>query len=647
MAYITNTVKNVIGSSLYITDAMHEKFLYEGINNINVSGNLPAILDLTYYSQENNYRDVIYSEDDRNDIKIWFNGVELTDAGDVVESLTGTIRVLPNDGAKRFSIGHFVSKELELTIHDIDIEDIQDQVKISIGTLIENDYEYIPLGVFNIQDTPVNNNGKYIIKLRDNRVKFDFNYNAQPLIDNQYKITTDTTYQENKEYYSLASNTYTLLVVGTDYEVGDEITGTVYEKKGTATLRQIFEDICTQAGVEHKVYSFDGETKEVGIYDNTITATKYISYIAEQCGCTPTIDREGNLIFINWKELYVWRIPLSIVSDDYKLGEPFEIERVVYESGVIKYESSSDETLCTLYLDAANPYITEQSQVINIFNKLNGFRIDTIITQNMLGNPAIDAYDIIEVYDDEDANETVIFRTLANSNYIFDGKHTQSFDTQIGVEERTENVSKNSEATFKKWATTNIDNANAQLTLQAGQINDADGRLTQVELNISSDGITGKAIKQAQETANNAVSSFLTFKSDEFSVTQSLAQNLGTDVYGDESAGVAGIKQQTEENTNKLTTIDKYMVYKDGVLTLGESTSNFKLELEGGEDGEIRFMGNGIKLGYFNSQRLYVENTTVFNEQVIAKKGDEEATNYYWHVTDDGCLDLDYGGTEE
>ena len=639
MAYITNTVKNVIGSSLYITDAMHEKFLYEGINNINVKGNLPAILDLTYYSQENNYRDVVYSEDDRNDIKIWFNDVELTDAGDVVERLTGTIRFLPNDGAKRFSIGHFVSKELELTIHDIDIEDIQDQVKISIGTLIENDYEYIPLGVFNIQDTPVNNNGKYTIKLRDNRVKFDFDYNAQPLIDNQYKITTDTTYQENKEYYSLASNTYTLLVVGTDYEVGDEITGTVYEKKGTATLRQIFEDICTQAGVEHKVYSFDGETKEVGIYDNTITATKYISYIAEQCGCTPTIDREGNLIFINWEELYVWRIPLRIVSDDYKFGEPFEIERVVYESGVIKYESSSDETLCTLYLDAANPYITEQSQVTNIFNKLNGFRIDTIVTQNMLGNPAIDPYDIIEVYDDEDANETVIFRTLANSNYIFDGKHTQSFDTQIGIEERTENVSKNSEAAFKKWATTSIDNANAQITIQAGQIGEANENIATIATNV--DSISSQVTEVTNDLQGQITTQQLTISqtADALTIEQSKTTNL-------ESA-VGELQSTTENNTQQLNTMSNYMLYRNGVLILGETNSNFKLELEGGENGEIRFMGNGVKLGYFNSQRLYVENTTVFNEQVIAKKGDEEATNYYWHVTDDGCLDLDYGGTEE
>lgn len=127
--------------------------------------------------------------------------------------------------------------------------------------------------------------------------------------------------------------------------------------------------------------------------------------------------------------------------------------------------------------------------------------------------------------------------------------------------------------------------------------------------------------------------------SDALIVEQSKTTNL-------ESA-VTDLQETTETNNQQLSTLSNYLKYEDGILTLGESNSNFKLELQGGTSGEIRFMGNGIKLGYFNSERLYVENTTVFNEQVIAKRGDEDATNYYWHVTDDGCLDLDYGGMEE
>jgi len=44
-----------------------------------------------------------------------------------------------------------------------------------------------------------------------------------------YLLATTTTYQENTKYYTESGGTYTLLSEGTDYNVGDTITGTKYE----------------------------------------------------------------------------------------------------------------------------------------------------------------------------------------------------------------------------------------------------------------------------------------------------------------------------------------------------------------------------------------------------------------------------------
>jgi len=44
-----------------------------------------------------------------------------------------------------------------------------------------------------------------------------------------YILATTTTYQKNTKYYSKSGDTYTLLVEGTDYTVGNTITGTIYE----------------------------------------------------------------------------------------------------------------------------------------------------------------------------------------------------------------------------------------------------------------------------------------------------------------------------------------------------------------------------------------------------------------------------------
>lgn len=409
-----------------------------------------AYTNFTNCTQEQ-YESIIYSENDINRIRIWFNNVELQDADEYCEIFKGINRILPNDGSKRFTIENFVAKEYDLILRDLPTSTIiADQVRISIGTLVDetnNIYEDVPIGIFNIQDIPVRDNGRITIKLRDNRVKFDFYYNAQPLIE---------------------------------------------QNDGKATLGQILNDICTQAGVTNNIGNFEGQNIQVSLYDNSILATTYVSYILGQAGLIPTINRLGQLDKIDLSALTTHKISLDIV-EKYELGTPFEIERVVYESGIIKYESSNNEALSTLYLDAANPYIIGQEQVNYIYTKLAGFQLDSVKTGNILGNPAIDSYDLIQVYgyyeEDENGNQvfvadenTIVFTTLANNTYTYKGNHRNIFDTQIGLEQRTENVSKSSQQTYKKIAKTEIDAANATINLITGELQmDEDGNSQVIE----------------------------------------------------------------------------------------------------------------------------------------------------------------------
>lgn len=413
------------------------------------------------YNVSNQYKTIIYSQDDDNDIKIFFNEVELENAGYYVEKVSCKSRILPDDGAKRFSLDNFISKEVEVILHNVNIESIQDQVEIQIGTLINNVYEYVPLGLFNIQDIPENNNNRITLKLRDNRVKFDFGYNAQYLMD---------------------------------------------ANDGKATLKQILDDICIKAGVSNNVTTFEGENIETGYVDNTITGTTYISYIAEQCGCVPIINREGELDFVDLNQSTTWRIPLSIMSDNYEVEEAFNIERVVYESGIIKFETSNDETLSTLYINSANPFIVSQEQVNNILEMYEDFSIDSVsLSQNILGNPAIDPWDIIEVYDDEDENETIIFKTLANTSYTFNGKHKDLFVTKIGIEERKENVTLKSEATYKKNAKTIIDNINAEIILQAESTREVQENVSNLQTNLDENYYPKSTVEQMIVNAETGV----------------------------------------------------------------------------------------------------------------------------------------------
>lgn len=406
------------------------------------------------YITSNDYKNVIYSGDARHKVKIWFNGVELQDADRYCEKITRQARILPNDGAKRFSIDYFIAQEIELILHKIDTSIIQDQVEISLGTLVDsenNTYEYVPLGIFNIQDTPKTDKDKVTIKLMDNRVKFDFGYNAEPLIE---------------------------------------------ENGGTATKLQILNDICTKAGVTNNVSSFIGASDEIGIYDSTITATMYVAYIASQAGAIAIINRDGELDFIYLNNLSTVKIPLYIV-EKYELGTPYTIERVVYEDGIRKYQSSSDDTLSTLYIASDNPYISNEGQINAISNVLVGFSIDSLTTGKIYGDPAIDPYDIIEIYgyyeEDEYGNKhfvddenTIVARTLANYTMTYTGKIINTYDTQIGVEARTNNVTLSGEANFQRSAKTSIDNINNNINLIVEEQQEQSGRITDLQIDINS-----------------------------------------------------------------------------------------------------------------------------------------------------------------
>ena len=369
------------------------------------------------YITSERYKEVIYSQDCRHKLKIWFNDVELEDADIYCEKLTVSSRIIPN-GSKVFMLENFISKEATLILHDIDLSVIKDQVKISIGTLVDNEYEYVPIGIFNIQDKPTTDNGKTTIKLRDNSVKFDFNYNGKELIDNN---------------------------------------------GGSATKLQILQDICNQAGVVCNITEFLGSEDLIGIYDNTITGRTYVSYLAGQSGAIPTINRDGELIFIYINNLIVHEIPLHYV-EKYSDGDLFKISRVVYESGIIKIENGTTDN-DTLFLDASNPYITSQDQIDGILEIVNGFEINSFSTGKTLGNPAIDSYDLISIIDGENT-----YKTLATNDLIYNGVIIQTYDTEIGLEERTENVSLNGEATFRKWVKTEIDNVDARITQEVGRI---------------------------------------------------------------------------------------------------------------------------------------------------------------------------------
>ena len=287
------------------------------------------------YITSNEYEKTIYSQENNHDLKLFFDDVELEDADLHCESLTIKSRITPDDSKKTFYLDNFVSKELTLVLHNVDLSKIKGKVNISIGTLVGDAYEYVPIGIFNIQDKPTTDGDKTTISLRDNSVLFDFNYNAKPLIDSN---------------------------------------------GGAATKIQILKDICSKVGVTCNIEDFIGSNDEVGIYDNTITARTYIAYLAEQAGAIATTNRDGELIF-------------TYLNDDI-VKEKFTTDAIININSTRKNVSMNIDGKCeqtgTPTLD--NPIPNKTIKIIRNLVESSGSESTTnglVVTKNPDGSTTI------------------------------------------------------------------------------------------------------------------------------------------------------------------------------------------------------------------------------------------------------------------
>lgn len=387
------------------------------------------------------YDNAVYGTGPKHKLYIKVGDTELDEPDDFCEKLEWKNLLLSN-GSKTFSLDNFVSKEIELVMRDYQIEDVNSELDIKLGTYVEevSDYVYVPLGKYLIQDSPVTDKGKTTYKLRDRSVLFDFNYNAKPLIDESTHETTD----------------------GSKY----------------VTKLEILQDICLQAGVDYVgSTSFIGYNDEIGIYDNSVSARIYVSHIAEQAGCIPYIDRNGNLNFllIN-NSLPTHQIPFNLL-ESYTFKNKYKLSKTIYESGELYWENGTDDN-DILFINSANPYISKQAEIDRIHNSVVGFEIDGISTGRVVGNPAIDSFDIIEIYDDENDKT---FRTLGQNTLIYNGIMRQKFETVIEQEAKKINTTINSEASFKKYVKSEIDNVNATLSTAVQNVTT---RIEEVETDI-------------------------------------------------------------------------------------------------------------------------------------------------------------------
>lgn len=245
--------------------------------------------------------------------------------------------------------------------------------------------------------------------------------------------------------------------------------------KGEATLLQVAQDICNKAGVELGSTSFLNSDKKVSVYDNTVTAREYISYIAESAGCFACIDRKGKLCFREFGQDET-EIPLEMFGE-YKWGEEFKISKVSYEDGVRSFKFG-DDTRNNLWINQENMYIVDEDQFKKIYNKIKDLTVNTFEGKTVI-DPAIDIGDKIVIN-----GKNVIYQ----GEMSLEGRFIAQISSKIQIKQKEETtVKKESQKVVNRRVQSRIDQAEGKIEQLVEEIGDRSEKKTSITQDI--DGI--------------------------------------------------------------------------------------------------------------------------------------------------------------
>nr|DAP05703.1 MAG TPA: hypothetical protein [Caudoviricetes sp.] len=221
--------------------------------------------------------------------------------------------------------------------------------------------------------------------------------------------------------------------------------------KGEATLLQVAQDICNKAEVELGSTSFLNSDKKVSVYDNTVTAREYISYIAESAGCFACIDREGKLCFREFGQDET-ELPLEMFGE-YKWGEEFKISKVSYEDGVRSFKFG-DDTRNNLWINQENMYIVDEEQVQKIYGKIKGLTANSFECKTVI-DPAIDIGDNMII-----DGKNVIYQ----GEMELEGRFIAQISSKIQIKQKQETTTKTqSQKVVNRRVQSRIDQAEGKI----------------------------------------------------------------------------------------------------------------------------------------------------------------------------------------
>lgn len=214
------------------------------------------------------------------------------------------------------------------------------------------------------------------------------------------------------------------------------------------------------------------------MYDNTITAREYLSYISECAGGFAFIGRDRKLYI---RTIYQDEQEISIeLFGEYKWGEQCKISKISYENGVESFKFGND-TGNNLWINQENMYIVNEKEVENIYDKINGLTAYSFEGKTII-DPALDVGDKIII-----GGKPVIYQ----GELDFQTRFIAEISSKIQIKEKQETTVKTtSQKVINRRVQSRIDEAEGKITQLIEENSEQSQKITEVEQTV--DGISQK-----------------------------------------------------------------------------------------------------------------------------------------------------------
>ena len=442
-----------------------------------------------------------------------------------------------------FSIGNTPSVCLELVLRNTtDTIFTTNSVKVEIGLKIGNTIEYVPLGIFNVED----------IKKDDYTTKFT-------CYDNMTKF-------EIAYFSSLGDN---------------------------PTLQQVVNELATKTGVQ-----FTGTLPAYNVKKlEGFTCREVLGYVASLCGGNALITRDGNFTIV---------YPTDISRDVGEGVFDLQRDEVKYKVGKITCQIKEQETISkgslgidNMELSFENPWVTE-TILTDIYNRLNGFNY-LGYTMKWQGDLSLDIGDIITYTDVKGVTRKlpILYRKLSydgglDSELSAKGetKNKNSFNSSGAIGKKVERVVTElaivNEA-FIDYA--NINDANIKnLQAETAKIHNLEVETANIN-NILAGNIGSGSVQTIHLTGKNVVIDNAVIKSamiDSLDLSKLNAGDISTNKFRiiSDNGGIeiVGATQQFKDKNNKVR------------IQMGQDTQgNFNFILRGADGTTTLIDHTGIK----------------------------------------------------